>query len=279
MSRIALHRLRCIFRSVRPAYQAAKGRKVPRAPERRRNSGARAGHWWGGAARVASPSDEMGASTGGAGYALANAVDARERGAEIRRAFVVSTENPCRREDGPSLRRAGFPRYARPAKAGQPAAGARLVVNATGRLGAHPPPRSGGLGPTRGADSPGPRASMSFLDRRLTNYRHHLRTPSNGPSGCSCLLPWQKHGACPRHHRRRLLRRSRSVFATDRRKVKLLVSKRSSGVFPGPWRKRARLSATWGGVRPTLYRLWGPNEDPASPRAEHQVVDPRRARR
>jgi glycerol-3-phosphate dehydrogenase len=190
----------------------------------------------------------------GARLCIANAVDAQERGAEVRVHTTVT--QILRRDDG---RVYGVAFRDRQTGATGRRTG-RLVINATGAW-APITAGLGGLAPEAARIRPGKGVHV-FLDRRLTNYAI-LTTAVDGRQ--VFLLPWQNMsvlGTTDDDYYGDL----DEVLATED-EVRYLFQAVES-VFPSI--RDARAIGTWGGVRPTLWG-WGVNEDALS--REHQVVD------
>jgi glycerol-3-phosphate dehydrogenase len=190
----------------------------------------------------------------GARLCIGNAVDARERGAEIRVHCTVT--EILRRQDGGVY---GV-RYRDRASGESSTRTARVVVNATGAW-APITTSLGGLAPGAARIRPG-KGIHVFLDRRLTNYA----ILANAIDGRQVfLLPWQNMS---------VLGTTDDDYYGDLDHV-LATSDEVNYLFQAvehvfPAVRTARAIGTWGGVRPTLY-AWGPNEDQLS--REHQVVD------
>ena len=190
----------------------------------------------------------------GARLCIGNAVDARERGAEIRVHCTVT--EILRREDGSVY---GV-RYRDRSSGETGTRSARVVINATGAW-APITTSLGGLVPEAARIRPG-KGIHIFLDRRLTNYAI-LAHAIDGRQ--VFLLPWQNMS---------VLGTTDDDYYGDPDQV-LATSDEVNYLFQAvervfPAVRTARAIGTWGGVRPTLY-AWGPNEDQLS--REHQVVD------
>ena len=190
----------------------------------------------------------------GARLCIGNAVDARERGAEIRVHCTVT--EILRREDG----RVYGVRF-RDRISGETAQRtARVVVNATGAW-APITTSLGGLAPNAARIRPG-KGIHVFLDRRLTNYA----IIAHAIDGRQVfLLPWQNMSVLGTTDDDYYGDLDHVVATSDEVNYLFQAVER---VFPAV--RSARAIGTWGGVRPTLYE-WGPNEDQLS--REHQVVD------
>ncbi|HEY4106793.1 MAG TPA: glycerol-3-phosphate dehydrogenase/oxidase [Polyangiaceae bacterium] len=190
----------------------------------------------------------------GARLCIGNAVDARERGAEIRvHATVIEI---LRREDG----RVYGVRFRDRVSGEVGVRTARVVVNATGAW-APITASLGGLARTTTRIRPG-KGIHIFLDRRLTNYA----VVANAIDGRQVfLLPWQNMSVLGTTDDDYYGDLDRVVATSD--EVSYLFQA-VEHVFPAV--RNARAIGTWGGVRPTLY-AWGPNEDQLS--REHQIVD------
>ncbi|HEY0469386.1 MAG TPA: glycerol-3-phosphate dehydrogenase/oxidase, partial [Polyangiaceae bacterium] len=190
----------------------------------------------------------------GARLCIGNAVDARERGAEIRVHCTVT--EILRREDG-SVYGVRF----RDRVSGETSQRtARVVVNATGAW-APITTSLGGLAPHAARIRPG-KGIHVFLDRRLTNYA----IIAHAIDGRQVfLLPWQNMSVLGTTDDDYYGDLDHVVATSD--EVNYLFQA-VEHVFPAV--RSARAIGTWGGVRPTLYE-WGPNEDELS--REHQVVD------
>ncbi|HEY8945743.1 MAG TPA: glycerol-3-phosphate dehydrogenase/oxidase, partial [Polyangiaceae bacterium] len=190
----------------------------------------------------------------GARLCVANAVDASERGAEIRVHTTVT--QILRGPDG-----AAYGVRFRERETGMSGERtARFVVNATG---AWAPITTvlGGLPPESARLRPG-KGIHVFLDRRLTNYAIMARAIDGRQV---FLMPWQNMtvlGTTDDDYYGDLDR----VLATED-EVRYLVEAVAS-VFPQV--RAARAIGTWGGVRPTLWG-WGVNEDALS--REHEILD------
>jgi glycerol-3-phosphate dehydrogenase len=190
----------------------------------------------------------------GARLCIGNAVDARERGAEIRVHCTVT--EILRREDGSAY---GV-RFRDRVSGETSTRSARLVVNATGAW-APITASLGGLASTAARIRPG-KGIHIFLDRRLTNYA----VIAHAIDGRQVfLLPWQNMSVLGTTDDDYYGDLDQVVATTDEVNYLFQAVER---VFPAI--RRARAIGTWGGVRPTLY-AWGPNEDQLS--REHQVVD------
>jgi glycerol-3-phosphate dehydrogenase len=192
----------------------------------------------------------------GARLCIGNAVDARERGAEIRVHCTVT--EILRREDG-GVYGVRF-RDRLSGETGQRTA--RVVVNATGAW-APITTSLGGLAPNAARIRPG-KGIHIFLDRRLTNYA----IITHAIDGRQVfLLPWQNMSVLGTTDDDYYGDLDHVVATSDEVSYLFQAVER---VFPAV--RSARAIGTWGGVRPTLYE-WGPNEDELS--REHQVVDHR----
>ena len=190
----------------------------------------------------------------GSRLCIGNAIDARERGAEIRVHTTVT--EILRRENG----RVYGVRFRDRASGEQGVRTARTVVNATGAW-APITASLGGLASTAARIRPG-KGIHIFLDRRLTNYA----IIAHAIDGRQVfLLPWQNMSVLGTTDDDYYGDLDRVVATTD--EVNYLFQA-VEHVFPAV--RTARAIGTWGGVRPTLY-AWGPNEDQLS--REHQVVD------
>jgi glycerol-3-phosphate dehydrogenase len=189
----------------------------------------------------------------GARLCVANAVDARERGAAI---HVHTTVTAIEREGG----RAVGVRFRDRHSGVTGALRGRSIVNATGAW-APITATLGGLSPRAALVRPG-KGIHVFLDRRLTNYA----VISSAVDGRQVfLLPWQNMsvlGTTDDDYYGDL----DDVVATGD-EVRYLFQA-VARVFPAIW--QARAIGTWGGVRPTLY-AWGKGEDELS--REHEIVD------
>ena len=192
----------------------------------------------------------------GSRLCVANAVDARERGAEIRVHCTVT--EILRREDG----RVYGVRFRDRVSGESGTRTARVVVNATGAW-APITTSLGGLEPSAARLRPG-KGIHIFLDRRLTNYA----IIAHAIDGREVfLLPWQNMS---------VLGTTDDDYYGDLDHV-VATSDEVSYLFQAiehvfPAIRSARAIGTWGGVRPTLH-AWGCNEDKLS--REHQVVDHR----
>ncbi len=189
----------------------------------------------------------------GARLCIANAVDAIERGAEVR---VHTTVTEILRRDG----RAYGVRFRDRVQGGVGQRTARLVVNATGAW-APITASLGGLAPEAARVRPGKGVHL-FLDRRVTNYAI-ITSAVDGRQ--VFLLPWQNMsvlGTTDDDYYGDL----DEVIANED-EVRYLFQAVES-VFPSV--RSARAIGTWGGVRPTLWG-WGVNEDALS--REHEIVD------
>ncbi len=190
----------------------------------------------------------------GSRLCVGNAVDARERGAEIRVHTTVT--EILRRENGHVY---GV-RFRDRVTGESGVRTSRLVVNATGAW-APITASLGGLASTAARIRPG-KGIHIFLDRRLTNYA----IIAHAIDGRQVfLLPWQNMSVLGTTDDDYYGDLDRVVATTD--EVNYLFQA-VEHVFPAV--RTARAIGTWGGVRPTLY-AWGPNEDQLS--REHQVVD------
>jgi glycerol-3-phosphate dehydrogenase len=190
----------------------------------------------------------------GARLCIANAVDAVERGAEVRVHTTVT--EILRREDGGAY---GV-RYRNRHTAESGRVTARAIVNATGAW-APITADLGGLARSATPIRPG-KGIHVFLDRRLTNYAI-MASSIDGRQ--VFLMPWQNMsvlGTTDDDYYGDL----DDVIAT-RDEVEYLFQA-VERVFPAV--RSARAIGTWGGVRPTLYG-WGSNEDELS--REHRIVD------
>ncbi|HEV8548656.1 MAG TPA: FAD-dependent oxidoreductase, partial [Polyangiaceae bacterium] len=189
----------------------------------------------------------------GARLCVANAVDAMERGAEVRVHTTVT--ELLRREDGRVL---GV-RFRDRTNGTSGARTARVVVNATGAW-APITAALGGLTEDAARVRPG-KGIHVFLDRRLTNYA----ITANAIDGRQVfLLPWQNMSVLGTTDDDYYGDLDRVVATGD--EVRYLFEA-VAHVFPSIW--QARAIGTWGGVRPTLF-AWGPNEDALS--REHAIV-------
>ncbi|HEY4157701.1 MAG TPA: glycerol-3-phosphate dehydrogenase/oxidase, partial [Polyangiaceae bacterium] len=190
----------------------------------------------------------------GSRLCVANAVDAREHGAEL---YVHCTVTEIlRRSDG----RVFGVRYLDRSSGESGTRTARLVVNATGAW-APITASLGGLAPAAARIRPG-KGIHVFLDRRLTNYAI-IAYAIDGRQ--VFLLPWQNMS---------VLGTTDDDYYGDLDDV-LATTDEVSYLFQAiahvfPEIHSARAIGTWGGVRPTLH-AWGPNEDALS--REHEVVD------
>lgn len=190
----------------------------------------------------------------GARLCIANVIDARERGAEVRTHTTVT--EILRREDGSVY---GV-RY-RDRETGETGrCTARVVVNATGAW----VPITAGLGglPTEAARLRPGKGIHVFFDRRLTNYGIMAKAIDGRQV---FLMPWQNMsviGTTDDDFYGDL----DDVLATED-EVRYLVEAVAS-VFPQV--RSARAIGTWGGVRPTLWG-WGIHTDELS--REHEIVD------
>jgi glycerol-3-phosphate dehydrogenase len=185
---------------------------------------------------------------------VGNAVDALERGAELRVHCTVT--DVLRREDG-SVYGVRF-RDRTSGKSGTRTA--RVVVNATGAWApltatlAGLPPRAARIRPGKGIHV--------FLDRRLTNYAIIAKAIDGRQV---FLMPWQNVSVLGTTDDDYYGDLDDIVATGDEVRYLFQAVER---VFPAI--RGARAIGTWGGVRPTLYE-WGPNEDQLS--REHQIVD------
>jgi glycerol-3-phosphate dehydrogenase len=189
----------------------------------------------------------------GARLCIANAVDAIERGAEVR---VHATVSEILRRDG----RAYGVRFRDRLRGSVEERTARLVVNATGAWAPITASLSG-LQPEAARIRPGKGVHV-FLDRRLTNYAI-ITSAVDGRQ--VFLLPWQNMsvlGTTDDDYYGDL----DEVLANED-EVRYLFQAVES-VFPSI--RSARAIGTWGGVRPTLWG-WGVNEDALS--REHEIID------
>ena len=192
----------------------------------------------------------------GARLCIGNAVDARERGAEIRVHCTVT--EILRREDGSVY---GVRFRDRLSRAKADTRSARLVVNRATGAWAPITASLGGLASSAARIRPG-KGIHIFLDRRLTNYA----IIAHAIDGRQVfLLPWQNMSVLGTTDDDYYGDLDRVVATSD--EVNYLFQA-VEHVFPAV--RSARAIGTWGGVRPTLY-AWGPNEDELS--REHQVVD------
>jgi glycerol-3-phosphate dehydrogenase len=190
----------------------------------------------------------------GARLCVGNAVDARERGAEIRVHCTVT--EILRRDDG----RVYGVRFRDRLSGELGQRTAQVVVNATGAW-APITTSLGGLEPNSARIRPG-KGIHIFLDRRLTNYA----IIAHAIDGRQVfLLPWQNMSVLGTTDDDYYGDLDHVVATTD--EVSYLFQA-VEHVFPAV--RSARAIGTWGGVRPTLYD-WGPNEDELS--REHQVID------
>src|SRR5262245_14502599 len=190
----------------------------------------------------------------GARLCVANAVDAHERGAEIRVHTTVT--EVLRRDDG---RVCGVRFRDRiTGETGQRTA--KLVVNATGAWAPITTTLSG-LGPGAARIRPG-KGIHVFLDRRLTNYAVVTNAIDDRQV---FLMPWQNVSVLGTTDDDYYGDLDDVVATSD--EVRYLFQA-VARVFPSIW--QARAIGTWGGVRPTLH-AWGPNEDELS--REHEIVD------
>lgn len=185
---------------------------------------------------------------------IGSAVDAMERGAEVRAHATVT--DILRRDDG-SVRGVRY----RDRETGETGVRtARMVVNATGAW-APITATLGGLAPKAARVRPG-KGIHVFYDRRLTNYAIVCEAVDGRQM---FLLPWQNMtviGTTDDDFYGDL----DDVVATGD-EVRYLVQA-VERVFPAI--RAGRIIGTWAGVRPTLH-AWGPNEDQLS--REHQIVD------
>lgn len=196
----------------------------------------------------------------GARLCVANAVDAVERGAEIRVGTTV--ERVERREAGagnPAVHvHTVFYRDRLTGEAGR--VRASVVVNATGAW-APITASLAGLPPARARVRPGKGVHIVF-DRRLTNYAISATTIDDRQV---FLEPWQNvtiAGTTDDDFYGDL-----DHVRANGEEVRYLVEG-IARIFP-PIR-RARAIGTYAGVRPTLYE-YGPTEDALS--REHQIID------
>lgn len=190
----------------------------------------------------------------GARLCIANAIDARENGAEIR---VHATVTEILRSPDGAVYGVRF-RDRETGEVGQRTA--RLSVNATGAW-APITAGLGGLAPEAARVRPG-KGIHVFLDRRLTNYAIMARAIDGRQV---FLMPWQNMsvlGTTDDDYYGDL----DQVIATED-EVRYLTEAVAS-VFPQV--RAARAIGTWGGVRPTLWG-WGIDEDALS--REHEIID------
>lgn len=191
----------------------------------------------------------------GARLCVANALDARERGARV---YVGTTVDAIeRREDTGAVVAVRY-RDLRNGRTGRLTTSA--VVNATGAW-APVTAALGGLQAGRARVRPGKGIHIAF-DRRLTNYAIAARTIDNRQI---FLEPWQNIsvlGTTDDDYYGDL----DDVVATTE-EVRYLVQG-IARVFPAI--TQARAIHTWAGVRPTLH-AYGPLEDALS--REHKVID------
>jgi glycerol-3-phosphate dehydrogenase len=190
----------------------------------------------------------------GARLCIGSAVDAIERGAEVR---VHATVTEILRRDDGSVRGVRF----RDRTTGQSGVRtARVVVNATGAWAPITATLSG-LEAKAARVRPG-KGIHIFLDRRLTNYAV-VATAIDGRQ--IFLLPWQNMSVIGTTDDDYYGDLDHVVATSDEARYLFQAVAR---VFPEA--RSARAIGTWGGVRPTLY-AWGPNEDQLS--REHEIVD------
>jgi glycerol-3-phosphate dehydrogenase len=190
----------------------------------------------------------------GARLCVANAVDAHERGAEIRVHTTVT--EVLRRADG----RVCGVRYRDRVTGETGQRTAKLVVNATGAWAPITATLSG-LEPKAARIRPG-KGIHVFLDRRLTNYAVVTQAIDDRQV---FLMPWQNVSVLGTTDDDYYGDLDDVVATSD--EVRYLFQA-VARVFPSIW--KARAIGTWGGVRPTLF-AWGPNENELS--REHEVVD------
>jgi glycerol-3-phosphate dehydrogenase len=190
----------------------------------------------------------------GARLCVANAVDAHERGAEIRVHTTVT--DVLRRDDG----RVCGVRYRDRMTGETGQRTSKLVVNATGAWAPITATLSG-LAPGAARIRPG-KGIHVFLDRRLTNYAVLTQAIDDRQV---FLMPWQNVSVLGTTDDDYYGDLDDVVATSD--EVRYLFQA-VARVFPSIW--KARAIGTWGGVRPTLYE-WGPNEDELS--REHAIVD------
>lgn len=190
----------------------------------------------------------------GARLCIANAVDARERGAEIRVHTTVT--GILRGPDG-----AAYGVRFRDRETGETGQlTARFSVNATGAW-APITARLGGLASEVARIRPG-KGIHVFLDRRLTNYAIMTRSIDGRQV---FLMPWQNMS---------VLGTTDDDYYGDLDQVLAnedevrYLTEAVANVFPQV--RGARAIGTWGGVRPTLWG-WGINEDSLS--REHEIID------
>ena len=185
---------------------------------------------------------------------VGNAVDALERGAEIR---VHATVTEVLRRDDGSVYGVRF----RDRTTGESGVRtARLIVNATGAW-APITATLAGLAPKAARIRPG-KGIHVFLDRRLTNYAIIAKAIDGRQV---FLMPWQNVSVLGTTDDDYYGDLDDIVATGDEVRYLFQAVER---VFPAI--RSARAIGTWGGVRPTLYE-WGPNEDQLS--REHQIVD------
>lgn len=190
----------------------------------------------------------------GARLCIANAIDARERGAEIR---VHTTVTEVLRDPGGAAYGVRY-RDRETGETGQRTA--RITVNATGAW-APITARLGGLSAEAAPIRPG-KGIHVFLDRRLTNYAIMARAIDGRQV---FLMPWQNMSVLGTTDDDYYGDLDRVLANQD--EVRYLMQAVAS-VFPQI--SRARAIGTWGGVRPTLWG-YGVNEDALS--REHAIVD------
>ena len=191
----------------------------------------------------------------GARLCVANALDAKERGAQI---FVGTTVDSIERREDTGAVVAVRWRDLRNGRTGKMTTSA--VVNATGAW--SPITASlGGLPAQKARVRPGKGIHIAF-DRRLTNYAIAAQTIDNRQI---FIEPWQNIsviGTTDDDYYGDL----DNVVATSE-EVRYLIQGIAK-VFPAVTEGRA--IHTWAGVRPTLY-AYGPHEDALS--RDHQVID------
>jgi len=190
----------------------------------------------------------------GARLCIGSAVDAIERGAEVRVHTTVT--ELLRREDGSVY---GV-RYRDRTTGETGARTARVVINATGAW-APITATLGGLEAKAARVRPGKGVHV-FMDRRLTNYAVVARAIDGRQV---FLQPWQNMSVIGTTDDDYYGDLDEVVATGD--EVRYLVQA-VERVFPSV--RQARIIGTWGGVRPTLY-AWGPNEDQLS--REHEIID------
>jgi glycerol-3-phosphate dehydrogenase len=185
---------------------------------------------------------------------IASAVDAVERGAELR---VHTTVTEILRRDDGSVYGVRY-RDRRSGEVGR--ATARLVVNATGAW-APITASLGGLARDSAPIRPG-KGIHVFLDRRLTNYAI-MASSIDGRQ--VFLMPWQNLSVLGTTDDDYYGNLDDVIANQDEVEYLFQAVER---VFPDV--RSARAIGTWGGVRPTLHG-YGMNEDELS--REHQIVD------